>query len=377
MQRRSALWNYALFFHGEQVVADTLGPYIDAAPRAEHRHFLATQQADEARHAVFFSRWLNEVAGQGDDVTSTLQTTDPHLTWGFRHIFGHLQRVSSELARAPSVPKLAEGIALYHVLIEGTLAQPGQRFIENSLEQTGLLPGLLDGIKHVSRDEERHIAFGVKLLAELVAMDPEAHAAVERLIRKAMPWVVTVFVPPGGDRSYTECFGYTLEEVYAEAQRSFDQKLRLAGAPPESLHGAAPYRLDLPYSERAERVLRMVHGGMLGSRNGSPTRDPRAVEALFETISLAIDHRHAPSHPITVQWEFPDLETWHLVVDNGHSHAARGAAASADLVLCSRFDDFVDVFARRETSRSAILKRKLKPKGSPLLLWRFEKMLAG
>jgi hypothetical protein len=32
-ERAAALWNYALFFWGEDAVADGLSPYIDAAPR--------------------------------------------------------------------------------------------------------------------------------------------------------------------------------------------------------------------------------------------------------------------------------------------------------------------------------------------------------
>jgi ribonucleotide reductase beta subunit family protein with ferritin-like domain len=47
-QRRGALWLYALFFHGEDAVADQLSPYIDAAPLEEQKYFLATQQVDEA-----------------------------------------------------------------------------------------------------------------------------------------------------------------------------------------------------------------------------------------------------------------------------------------------------------------------------------------
>ena len=31
-ERKAALWNYALFFWGEDAVADDLSPYIDAAP---------------------------------------------------------------------------------------------------------------------------------------------------------------------------------------------------------------------------------------------------------------------------------------------------------------------------------------------------------
>ena len=63
---RAALWNYALFFWGEDAVADNLSPFIDAAPREEQKYFLATQQVDEARHAVFFKRFMHEVAGLGD-----------------------------------------------------------------------------------------------------------------------------------------------------------------------------------------------------------------------------------------------------------------------------------------------------------------------
>ena len=61
LDRRAAVWNYSLFFHGEDSVADNLSPFIDAAPREEQKYFLATQQADEVRHAVFFNasctRW--------------------------------------------------------------------------------------------------------------------------------------------------------------------------------------------------------------------------------------------------------------------------------------------------------------------------------
>ena len=50
-----------MFLHGEDSVADNLSPYIDAAPLEEQKYFLATQQVDEARHAVFFARFMREV----------------------------------------------------------------------------------------------------------------------------------------------------------------------------------------------------------------------------------------------------------------------------------------------------------------------------
>ena len=45
-ERTAALWNYSLFFHGEDVVATDLAPFIEAAPREEQKYFLATQQVD-------------------------------------------------------------------------------------------------------------------------------------------------------------------------------------------------------------------------------------------------------------------------------------------------------------------------------------------
>src|SRR5213082_848665 len=89
-ERRAALWNYAMFFHGEDAVADDLAPFIAAAPREEQKYFLATQQVDEARHAVFFKRFMHEVVGVGDGtVAGGLEATRGELTYGFRKTFEH------------------------------------------------------------------------------------------------------------------------------------------------------------------------------------------------------------------------------------------------------------------------------------------------
>ena len=67
IQRRSAMWIYSMFFYGEDRVADTLAPYITAAPTEEQAYFLATQQVDEVRHSIFFHRFFKEVIGVGGD----------------------------------------------------------------------------------------------------------------------------------------------------------------------------------------------------------------------------------------------------------------------------------------------------------------------
>src|SRR5579863_3369516 len=187
-ERQAALWNYSLFFHGEDSVADNLSPYIEAAPREEQKYFLATQQVDEARHAVLFARFMREVVGAGTDTGSSLAATRPELSWGFRKTFTRLDRMADELRKDRSRPKLAQAITLYHLIVEAALAQPGQHLIEESLTKRDLLPGFREGIRNVSKDEQRHIAFGVKMIADLLREDPECEPAVEELLREILPF---------------------------------------------------------------------------------------------------------------------------------------------------------------------------------------------
>src|SRR4051795_8407617 len=98
-ERNAAIWNYSLFHYGEDSVADNLSPYIDAAPHPEQQYFLTTQQVDEARHAVFFARFMSEVAGRGHDVESSLAATAPILTWGFKKTFDRLDQMADSCAR--------------------------------------------------------------------------------------------------------------------------------------------------------------------------------------------------------------------------------------------------------------------------------------
>src|SRR4051812_44115757 len=369
-ERRAALWNYAMFFHGEDAVTDDLGPFIDAAPREEQKYFLATQQADEARHAVFFKRFMEEVAGRGDGtVAGGLRAVEPELTWGFRKTFALLDEVTSVLRQDRSRVALARAVTMYHVIVEALLAQPGQHFISDYLDKRDLLPGFRAGMHKVALDEQRHIGFGVKLLHDLAAEDPGVPDAGADLVREVLPYSLAVFIPPGWDRSYTECFGFTLEDIYTEAARSFEQKLRAAGLALESLPGPSPFPLELSARERAEYGLSMLRAGFLGPPNGAPPRDPQAMQLLFGAVARAVDHRTAPAGPFTVQWEFSDAEPWHLRVENGSTAASVGRAVSVDLELRCRYADWVDVVAGRLDPRRALATGRLRPHGSPRALW--------
>ena len=67
------------------------------------------------------------------------------LTWGLRKMFDRLDQMADELRTDRSRPQLARAVTLYHIVIEATLAQPGQHFIERYLEERDLLPGLPRG----------------------------------------------------------------------------------------------------------------------------------------------------------------------------------------------------------------------------------------
>jgi len=411
LERRAALWNYSMFFHGEDSVADNLSPYIDAAPLEEQKYFLATQQVDEVRHAVFFNRFLREVvevggsgappagngrgpaasakgagaaingraangAGAGTTgagVGGTLAATRAELTWGFRKTFARLDRMGDELRRDRSRPKLAAAITLYHLVIEASLAQPGQHFIESYLESRDVLPGFREGMRNVSFDEQRHIGFGVKLLSDLIAEDPRCVDAIVDILRKVLPYTTAVLVPPGWDRRYTECFGFTLEDIYEQGAMSFESKLRAAGVPPDAME-RIPMPFELPPRQRGERGIKMLEAGFLGEKLGPPSRDPDDGEMLFDSVRRQADRRAVPDGT-TIQWEFDDMDPWFLRLSNGSAEAIPGRADHPDLVLRSRWEDWIDLVAGREDPRRALLTRKLRPRGRIRTMLRLPKLL--
>jgi putative sterol carrier protein len=376
-ERKAALWNYSLFFWGEDAVADNLSPYIDAAPREEQKYFLATQQVDEARHAVFFKRFMQEVCGLGDgSMASGLNAIEHELTPGFRKVFGRLDTMAAELRADRSRPKLAAAVALYHFVIEASLAQTGQHMICDYLEERNLLPAFREGMANVALDEQRHIGFGVKLLADLNREDSRVPAAVAKLLREVLPFTGQVLQPPGWDENYLTCFGYTFEKIGGEGVSSLQTKLRSAGMPAETLPGQPIIPPGLTPEEVSSRGRALAMAGILGVREGPSRRDSETLALLFDTITRQVNPEHGLRKPTTFQWEFtdPDVPTWHLTVNNGSSMAAEGAAPNPDLRLRVGYQDFVDIIGDRLNPAKAVATGKLRPRGNPLALRRLIKV---
>ena len=371
-ERRAAMWNYCLFFWGEDAVADNLSPYIDAAPLEEQKYFLATQQVDEVRHAVFFKRFMQEVCGVGEgSMASGLEVIKPHLTVGFRKVFDRLDTMADELRADRSRCKLAAAVALYHILIEASLAQPGQHFICSYLEERQQLPAFREGMENIAADEQRHIGFGVKLLSDLAREDPVGvPAAVAGLLREVTRYTSQVLMPPGWDERYITVFNATFDTVGIEGLTSLTTKLRSAGMPIETLPGPPLLPPGLSTLEISQRGRALAKAGIIGVRQGPSDRDPETLALMFDTIRRQVNPQHGLRKPTTFQWEFtdPDVATWHLTVNNGSSEVAEGEAARPDLRLRLSYQDWADIVGERLDPVRAVGTRRLRPRGNPLAL---------
>ena len=147
--------------------------------------------------------------------------------------------------------------------------------IETSLEQMDLMPGFREGMRNVAIDEQRHIAFGVKLLADLYRENPQAtQDAIVDLIREVLQYTLSVPIPPGWDTSYTESLGYSMEDLYEEGARANEARLRAIGLPLDEI-AHFPFPMDVTPRERGRQALALLRAGLLGAGDGGAGR-PRS-----------------------------------------------------------------------------------------------------
>jgi ribonucleoside-diphosphate reductase beta chain len=185
--RQAHLLGFIGFFIGEAGVTHTLGPMVVAAPTDEDQQFLATQLVDEARHTVFFDRFFREVLGipglegaRAIRMRATGSDADGYGGDGARpaELNGHegtaayaergslfstdLVEVTDDVRRNPGdYGRWLDSIVLYHMIIETMGALPGQKRIIENLRRHDQLPGFRHGFTAVTRDESRHVGYGV------------------------------------------------------------------------------------------------------------------------------------------------------------------------------------------------------------------------
>ncbi|HEX2416025.1 MAG TPA: ribonucleotide-diphosphate reductase subunit beta [Thermoleophilaceae bacterium] len=236
-EREYMQWSLSSFFLGEERVTTELLPFAIAAPSHEARAFLATQISDEARHMVFFDRFYREVFGvDAETLSRNLEQQRPTMNKEWGKLFdGILHDCADALRRDPSdTTALVRGVTVYMIVIEGTLALTGARFIIRTLKERDVLPGFRQGFTAVNRDESRHVGFGVKYLADAIRTD-RAHAeTVQATLAETLPVGTLALAPPMADDPYDfqTPFGFHSSEIYEYAMRSLSKKLAAMGMQP-------------------------------------------------------------------------------------------------------------------------------------------------
>ena len=142
--------------------------------RLEEEMFLTTFLWEEAKHTEFFRRILDEVLQEQGDMHQVGVANNT------RDLFADdLPSVMNRLLTDPSPKNQAQASVLYNMIVEGVLAETGYYSFSQVLSASNLMPGLLQGIQLIKRDESRHIAYGVFLISRLVAQDKSLWPFVE------------------------------------------------------------------------------------------------------------------------------------------------------------------------------------------------------
>jgi ribonucleoside-diphosphate reductase beta chain len=172
-ERRERLTTLLAGFRvAEDAVAEDIAPFADVARKSElasHESLLAwvfyLQRRDEQRHAQFFDRVAAEVLALGGDTPAERrEAAREHAPRALLELFEErLPEIAGELAAGRT--GLADGIGLYHMLLEGVVFEAGQHALLDDLEDDAL-PGVREGVARVERDERWHIGFGLRCLIE-------------------------------------------------------------------------------------------------------------------------------------------------------------------------------------------------------------------
>lgn len=231
-ERNMRIYGLSAFFQGEACVTDTLAPYVLAMPDEEMRIFLTTQLVDEARHTVFFARFFKDVLGiDNEKMEDALAVARGYMNPQLKYILiDALSEVGERIRQEPgNLAHLIEGITLYHVIVEGTMALAGQRGILEIYRMNGLFPAFRGGFTAVARDESRHVVFGVKFLREMIQHDAANARIVHDAVEKYAPTAIEAISPAPEQIKNILAMGNDPWMTPRYAQESLVKKLKVIG----------------------------------------------------------------------------------------------------------------------------------------------------
>jgi ribonucleoside-diphosphate reductase beta chain len=171
-RRRRLTTLFAGFRVAEDAVSEHITPFADVAREstlASQESLMAwvffLQRRDEDRHALWFDRIAAEVLGlPGATPAERREAARPHVPPALLDLFEvQLPAMSAELAAGRT--GLAEGVSLYHMVLEGIIFDAAHHALREYLAD-GALPGVREGTERVELDERWHIGFGLRCLVE-------------------------------------------------------------------------------------------------------------------------------------------------------------------------------------------------------------------
>lgn len=206
------------FQAGEEAVTLDLLPLLLTVAREgrlEEEMFLTTFLWEEAKHTEFFRRVLDEVLQEAGDLHMLAAPPPP----SGRDLFAEvLPRDMNRLLTDPSPENQVRASVLYNMIIEGVLAETGYYSYTSMLAPGGMMPGLLQGVQMVKRDESRHIAYGIFLISRLVAEHPELWEVAEKRMHDLFSAV-----------AHNQQENGTPEPVRSYARQQFEKRLARIG----------------------------------------------------------------------------------------------------------------------------------------------------
>jgi hypothetical protein len=205
---------YAQIHHAEIFGLRTCGLLLDAAASDWSRQLLTTQVLDETRHVEFFARVLVRLEAEG-------RAGDP------------IRALADEISGMHAVEDLLVGMLVLETAAHAVFVAGGrqsQRILDGAIRvpgNAGVAELLTTIVRLIGRDESRHIALGLRCLAERAASLLYRRRAALEL--RAAAWCVQVQQLLGSLRSPLLRLGLVPTDLQSRIWTMQRHNLKLAG----------------------------------------------------------------------------------------------------------------------------------------------------
>lgn len=227
-ERAAMLIASGRFMHGERAVEVTLAPLLLGGTE-EQKIYLTSQIEDEARHVIFFERFRREAIGFASaSVDEALDGAYEEYHYGGEAIFNHalLAQLGHCLARDPQdMHNRVRYATVYFFWTEGVRALSTFQLLLNYCRESNVLPGFYTGLIATTRDESRHVQFGLRLLHDAIHADPTLVADVHEALRT----LVSINAAISLETFNPEALGWTTERARQTVIRNLYRKLDCIG----------------------------------------------------------------------------------------------------------------------------------------------------